>query len=251
MKNLKPSISKQISTEEVDNAFNKNYQSIMMRYYQLQFGWFHNAYNAFKDIDKYVILVHLVNKTLSVYNKHFYNLTYDEFYSNKSVEIEKISISDVVKELSLTKETARRKLNEMTKDGIIIRNNKKITIKNDAFTYQKPTISIKNFSNLLSVSTEYLKINNSIKFFHSEYFEDRIKKNYTHYWNTFLNSQIKYLLRIKELFKNYENAMVFLVCLLNQAYNMKNANQQISGENTRKIHDNYTETIIHIIGTFF
>ena len=34
-------------------------------------------------------------------------------------------------------------MNEMTKDGIIIRNNKKITIKNDAFTYQKPTISIK------------------------------------------------------------------------------------------------------------
>ena len=128
MKNLKPSISKQISTEEVDNAFNKNYQSIMMKYYQLQFGWFHNAYNSFKDIDKYIILVHLVNKTLSVYNKHFYNLTYEEFYSNKSVEIEKISISDVVKELNLTKETARRKLNEMTKDGIIIRNKKNISI---------------------------------------------------------------------------------------------------------------------------
>ena len=28
----------------------------MLKYYQLQFGWFHNAYNAFKDIDKYVIL---------------------------------------------------------------------------------------------------------------------------------------------------------------------------------------------------
>ena len=193
--------------------------------------------------DKYVILVHLVNKTLAVYNKHFYNLTFDEFYSNKSVEIEKISISDVVKELSLTKETARRKLNEMTKDGIIIRNKKNITIQHSAFIYQKPIASIKNFSNLLSASTEYLKIDNSIKFFHSEYFEDKIQKNYTHYWNTFLNSQIKYLLRIKELFKNYENAMVFLVCLLNQAYNMRNANQLINEENTSKIHDIYTTTI--------
>ena len=45
------------------------------------------------------------------------------------------------------------------------------------------------------------------------------------------------------MFRNYENAMVFLVCLLNQAYNMKNANQQINGENTSKIHDNYTTTI--------
>ena len=243
MKNLKPNISKQISTEQIDEAFDKNYQSIMMKYYQLQFGWFHNAYNSFKDIDKYIILVHLVNRTLSVYNKHFYNLTYEEFYSNKSVEIEKISISDVVKELNLTKETARRKLNEMTKDGIIIRNKKNISIQHSAFIYQKPIASIKNFSNLLSVCTENLKINNSIKFFHPEHFEEKIRKNYTHYWNIFLNSQITYLLKIKDLFKNYENAMVFLVCLLNQAYNMKNANQQISGENTRKIHDSYTETI--------
>ena len=45
------------------------------------------------------------------------------------------------------------------------------------------------------------------------------------------------------MFANYENAMVFLVCLLNQAYNMKNANQQISGENTSKIHDSYTSLI--------
>ena len=243
MKNTKPNISNQIPIETINDACDKNYQAIMLKYYQLQFGWFHNAYNSFKDIDKYVILVFLVNRTLSVYNKHFYNLTYDEFYSNKSIEIEKISISDVVKELSLTKETARRKLNEMTKDGIIIRNKKNITIQHSAFIYQKPIVSIKNFSNLLSASTEHLKIENSIKFFHSEHFEYKIKKNYTHYWNTFLNSQIKYLLRIKNLFKNYENAMVFLVCLLNQAYNMKNANQLINEENTSKIHDIYTTTI--------
>jgi len=97
----------------------------MLRYYQLQFGWFHNAYNSFQDIEKYIILAHLVNKTLTTYNKHFYNLTFDEFYSNKSVEIEKISVSEIVKELEISKETARRKLNEMTKDGIIVRNKKK------------------------------------------------------------------------------------------------------------------------------
>ena len=29
-----------------------------LKYYQLQFGWFHNAYNAFKDIDKYHRVIH-------------------------------------------------------------------------------------------------------------------------------------------------------------------------------------------------
>ena len=64
MKNTKPNISKQISIDTVNDACDKNYQTIMLKYYQLQFGWFHNAYNSFKDIDKYIILAYLINKTL-------------------------------------------------------------------------------------------------------------------------------------------------------------------------------------------
>ena len=242
MKNIKPKISDQISIEHINEACDKNYQSIMLRYYQLQFGWFHNAYNSFQDIEKYIILAHLVNKTLTTYNKHFYNLTFDEFYSNKSVEIEKISVSEIVKELEISKETARRKLNEMTKDGIIVRNKKKITIQSSAFRFQKPNISIKNFSNLLSSASKYLAIKKNQNY-SSEYFETLIKKNYTHYWNDFLNFQLNLLLRFKKLFINYENGMVFCVCLLNQAYNMRNSNREITGENTDKIYDNYANTI--------
>ena len=243
MNNLKPNISNIISIESVNEACDKNYEDMMLKYYQLQFGWFHNAYNAFKDIDKYVILAYLVNKTLSFYNKHFFNISFDEFYSNKSLEIEKISISEIVRELKLSKETARRKLNELTKDGIIARDKKKITIQSNAFTYQKPIISIQNFSNLLSTSSKYLKINSNFKSQNSEYFEKQIKKNYTHYWNDFLNFQIGLILRFKDLFLNYENVMVFCICLLNQAYNMKNSSQKIEAENTNLMHDIYTNTI--------
>ena len=243
MNNLKPKISNLISIESVNEACDKNYESIMLKYYQLQFGWFNNAYNSFKDIDKYVILAYLINKTLSFYNKHFFNLSFDEFYSNKSLEIEKISISEIVRELKLSKETARRKLNELTKNGIIVRNKKKITLHSNAFTYQKPIISIQNFSNFLSTSSKYLKIDNNLKFQKSIYFEKLIKKNYTHYWNDFLNFQIGLILRFKEVFLNYENVMVFCVCLLNQAYNMKNLDQKIEAENTNKMHDMYTNII--------
>lgn len=243
MSNLKPNISNLISIESVNEACDKNYEAVMLKYYQLQFGWFHNAYNAFKDIDKYVILAYLVNKTLTFYNKHFYNLGFDDFYLNKSLEIEKISISEVVRELQLTKETTRRKLNELTRDGIIARDKKKITIQSNAFTYQKPIISIQNFSNFLSTSSKYLNINSSLKAQKPEFFEKQIKKNYTHYWNDFLNFQIGLILRFKKIFLNYENVMVFCACLLNQAYNMRNSNKKIEGENTYKMHNIYTNTI--------
>ena len=42
--------------------------------------------------------------------------------------------------------------------------------------YQKPIISIQNFSNLLSTSSKYLKINSNFKSQNSEYFEKQIKK---------------------------------------------------------------------------
>ena len=243
MNNLKPNISNLISIESVNEACNKNYEDMMLKYYQLQFGWFHNAYKAFKDIDKYVILAYLVNKTLSFYNKYFFNLSFDKFYSKKSLEIEKISISEIVGELKLSKETARRKLNELTQDGIIVRDKKKITIQSNAFSYQKPIITIQNFSNFLSTSSKYLKINNNFKSQNSEYFEEQIKKNYTHYWNDFLNFQIELILRFKDVFLNYENVMVFCVCLLNQAYNMKNSDRKIEAGNTNLMHDTYTNTI--------
>ena len=145
MSQLKPKISNQLNIEVINDACDKNYQAVMLKYYQLQFGWFHNAYNSFQDIDKYIILAHLVNKTLSTYNKHFYNLTFDQFYSNKSVEIEKISISEVVRELNITKETARRKLNEMTRDGIIVRNKKKNNYSTECIHFSKTNRKYKKF----------------------------------------------------------------------------------------------------------
>ena len=58
MNNLRPNISNIISIESVNEACDKNYEDMMLKYYQLQFGWFHNAYNAFKDIDKYHRVIH-------------------------------------------------------------------------------------------------------------------------------------------------------------------------------------------------
>ena len=86
------------------------------------------GYKIFKDLDKYLIIVHLINKTFTTYNKYFLNISFDKFYSNENIEVEKISIINIVKELNLSKETTRRKLNELSQDGLIIRKSKKITI---------------------------------------------------------------------------------------------------------------------------
>ena len=92
-------IHSQFSEKQIITAIERDFSNFMQSWFQLQFAWIHNAYNSFKDIEKYLILLYLVNTTLKTYNKHFYNLSLDDFYANKSIEIEKISVIEIVKDL--------------------------------------------------------------------------------------------------------------------------------------------------------
>ena len=115
-------ISEQITNNEIENIYEKNFEKIIYEFFNLESEWMFNAYNEFQDIEKYLILTHLIHKTFQTYNKHFYKVSFEKFYNNPHIEIEKISIIDLVKSLSITKETARRKLNELSKDGSALRN---------------------------------------------------------------------------------------------------------------------------------
>lgn len=248
MKSIKPIISNQIAIEEITDACQKDFRSYILNFFELEFAWFYNCYSTFKDFDKYIVLVYLINKTLSTYNKHLYKLTFDEFYNSKTIEIEKISIIDIVRDLNLSKETARRKLNEMTAQNILIREKKKIIINQDAFEYQKPKITIKNLSKALAHIAKHLK--SLRRDLSQSYIENEIKKNFTHYWNTFLNFQINYLLRSKRVYQNYENLYVAGVCALNATYNYRNltSNEKTSDnkKNVSLSFENFVPELINL-----
>ena len=121
-------ISNQISIEEINSIYEKNLKNILFEFFNLENEWFYNAYNEYKDLDKYLILVYLIHRTLETYDKHFYKVSFEKFYNNPHIEIEKISIVDIVKELGISKETVRRKLNQLSKDGVLTRKLKSIRI---------------------------------------------------------------------------------------------------------------------------
>ena len=198
-----------------------------------------NAYNAFKDIDKYVILLFLINKTFKAYKEHFYILSFEDFINSKTIEIEKISIVEIVNELSITKETVRRKLNELNKSGVIKRDKKKISVINP-FNNQNPKNNILELSKLLSyVSQKLVKTCNLNNLINKNYL-NLIKKNYTLHWHTFLNFQLKYYLRMKKNFGTFENFYIFGTCAVNQSYNLKNSNKTYINELDMK---NYAEVV--------
>ena len=94
LNNLKlPQISKQIYARDTLNILIGGYQSIAPLWAAHQMEWMCNIYSSFKDHDKFIILIHLIKKTLDFYSKNFVKLTYDEFYSKDSVEIEAFNIT--------------------------------------------------------------------------------------------------------------------------------------------------------------
>ena len=86
--------------------------------------------------------------------------TYDEFYSKETFEIPKINVIDLSRDLLISKETTRRKILELERDGVIKKDKKKILINRKGQEYQKPKDSIKSMARLMSRFTDFLTKSN-------------------------------------------------------------------------------------------
>ena len=103
----------------VINTISPYSPSFYISKYYFQQQWLVAAFRRFKDFDKYIILIYLINKAFKGYNDHFVVNSFDEFYSKSNFEIPKINIIDLSRELNISKETTRRKMMELEKEGAI------------------------------------------------------------------------------------------------------------------------------------
>ena len=90
MKKL-PSIYSELESDVIDKVFKNNFDKLSPYFFKLMSEWTIGAYNLFKDLDKYTILIYLINKQFEFYRRNNLNITFDNFYKNKPLEIEKIT----------------------------------------------------------------------------------------------------------------------------------------------------------------
>ena len=216
-------ISNQISLEEIEDVYEKNFKKILLEFFNLENEWFYNAYNEYKDLEKYLILVYLIHRTLETYDKHFYKVNFEKFYNSPHIEIEKISIVDIVKELSISKETVRRKLNQLSASGVLTRKLKSIRI-NKVIYNPKLERNVYNLSKLLHLFCKNLKKDHNLETLTRSEIEKKILLNYTQYWNLFFKFQIGYVLRSKKIFSSIETFYIWGLCALNEVLNSKKLN---------------------------
>ena len=211
-----PSISSEINKEEVNKFIFNNFNSISPYFYKLISEWMSDAYKIFKDLDKFLILIYLINTDFEFFRRNNLNITYESFYKDKTLEINKINLIQISKDLNIPKESVRRKISELEKKGVIKKKGKKIFLDRSAYKSQEPINTLKNVSVLLSKFSEISKKNNiTKKSLDRAEVSKLIKNNFSFCWYQFFKFIFSYCYRWRKYFGDLEIMLIGITIAFN------------------------------------
>ena len=215
-----PSVSSQIDEKIIFKVIDKNFSSLAPHYYKLINNWMIGAYESFGNIDKYIILIYIINKDFIFFRKNGLIVDYDTFYKDKILEVDKINISDISKDLQIPKESVRRKVKELEKANIIIKKGKKIFVDRTAFTLVQANLTLKNMSVLLCEFNKILKEEDIVKVaYQTTEISDSIKKNFSFVWYQFYKFLFIFTNRWRKEVGDLETFCIGIIVLVNAAEN--------------------------------
>ncbi len=218
--NTLPSISAHIDEKVINKVIQDNFAALAPSFFTLTSNWFVRAYDHYKDIDKFIIIIYLININLIYFRKNAVKIDYDTFYRDKSIEIEKINISDISKDLGVPKESIRRKVLELEKEGTIKRSGKKIFVVRDTLYSARATNTLTEIATILH---EFNKILKKEKLATNVYSINEIisamKENFSYCWYQFNKFWFIYINRWRTELKDLEYLAIGMVVIINAVKN--------------------------------
>ena len=217
-----PKLSNKIEEGNIFEVINKNFSKLAPAYYTLVTNWLIRSYSEYKNIDKFIILIYLINKELILFRKNRLIIDYDTFYKDKSFEIQKINISDISRDLLIPKESVRRKIEALEKEGVIKKTGKKIFVERSGFITAQANKTLEEFSILVGKFGEILsseKISNRV--FDVNEISKSIKENFSFCWYQFYKFLFIFTNRWKTDTKtlDLETICIGLIILVNTVQN--------------------------------
>jgi len=215
-----PSISAHIDEKLINKVIQDNFAALAPSYFTLTSNWFVRAYDHYKDIDKFVIIIYLINQDLIYFRQNGVKIDYDTFYKDKSIEINKINISDISKDLGVPKESIRRKVLELENEGTIKRIGKKIFIVRSTLYSTRATNTLTELATILH---EFNKILKKEKLATEVYSVNEIisamKENFSFCWYQFNKFWFMYMNRWRAELKDLEYLAIGMVVIINAVKN--------------------------------
>ena len=227
-----PSISSQIDEKIIFKVIDKNFSRLAPSYYKWINSWLIGAYENFGNIDKYIILIYIINQDFIFFRKNGLIVDYDTFYKDKTLEVEKINISKISKDLQIPKESVRRKVEELEKAEIIKKKGKQIFVNRMAIPLVQANLTLKNMSVLLCEFNKILKEKDIVEVaYPTTEISDSIKKNFSFVWYQFYKFLFTFTNRCRKAVMDLETFTIGVIVLLNAA---ENKNFRIKEFNRKK-----------------
>ena len=225
--NTLPSISAHIDEKVINKIIQDNFATLAPSFFTLTSNWFVRAYDHYKDIDKFIIIIYLINLNLIYFRQNGVKIDYDTFYKDNSIEIEKINISDISKDLGVPKESIRRKVLELEKEGTIKRSGKKIFVVRDTLYSARATNTLTEIATILH---EFNKILKKEKLATNVYSINEIisamKENFSYCWYQFNKFWFIYINRWRAELKDLEYLAIGMVVIINAVKNKEFSSQK-------------------------
>jgi len=223
MKKL-PNISAQIDGNKISKIIDKNFSRLAPLFYPFITNWLTRAYGVYSDLDKYLIAIYLVNRQFIFYRKNGFIVSFETFFENKPIEIDKIIISDISKGLKIPKESVRRKIQELEDKEIIKRVKKRILIYRSGLSTDRVNIAIKELSLLLYEFNKILKDEREVdNVFEIEEIISSIKQNYSFCWYQFYKFLFNYTNRWKAQINDLETLCIGMTVVLSATQSKQSA----------------------------
>ena len=199
-------LEQSIDSSSVWEIFQKNNNEVLKHFIKFQQTWVNQAYTVFKDFDTYLVLIYLINKVFLNLSDRFHYMSFESFYNQEKLAIDKINLIEISKDLNIPKETIRRKVNFLQDQGIIYRDGKSIFLNVSKIAIQKPVTSIGLIAACLAKFSDLLS---SQKWFGDKISQETIVKfihdHFTVSWEYFFRFQIPYLVRHRTFFGDLES----------------------------------------------
>tara|TARA_B100002052_G_scaffold127297_1_gene116925 strand:- start:785 stop:1747 length:963 start_codon:yes stop_codon:yes gene_type:complete len=211
-----PSISSEINKDLMSKITYKNFNDVSPYFYKLITEWMSDAYKLFNDMDKFLIMIYMINTDFEFYRRNNLNIKYEDFYNEKSLEVPKIKLSKISEDLGIPKESVRRKISFLEKKKIIRKKGKQIFIDRTAYEFQKPNNTLKNLSQMLRAFSKILKKENLLdESFDNLEISRMIKNNFSFCWYQFFKFIFAYCFRWRKYFGDLEIMLIGITIAFN------------------------------------
>ena len=211
-----PSVSSQIDEAVINKIIDKNFSKLAPTYYSIMNNWLIQAYGVFHNIDKFIILIYLIDKDFIFFRKNGIIVDFDTFFNSSKLEIEKVNISDISKDLNIPKESARRKVEELQKKGVIKKIGKKVFLDRNQIKSVQPADTLNAVSVLLNLFNKILVKEKITKvYFETDEIAESMKKNFSFAAYQFNKFLFGFTNRWRKELKDLETFCVGQVVLLN------------------------------------